>query len=186
MIRQRLVRLATVFTAAALALMLIGVGSVSASPPNWSMAVTKLPPTVAAGANAGYVVTITNGGPSNIATLFLVDNAGNTSYVGTPTQGSCQPAGGPLKCSFGTLRAGRSVTVTVAHTVGTSGFSVTFQANSTGSTFSDTGGTSHGDTLAKTVTTSVSNSQNFGGGFVLGTGTVQDYQTVGQSNHQAT
>ena len=186
MIRNRVGRLATVFTAAALAVMLLGVGSVSASPPHWSMAVTKLPPTVAAGANAGYVVTITNAGPSNIATLFLVDDAGNTSYVSTPTQGSCLAAGVPLKCTFGTLRAGRSVTVTVAHTVGTSALTVTFQANTTGSTFSDTGNTSHGDTLSKTVTTSVSSSQNFGGGFVVGSTTVQNYQTVGNSNKQAT
>ena len=185
MIRKRLSRLATVFTTAALAVMLVGVGSVSANPPHWSMTVTKLPPTVKAGADAGFVITITNAGPSNIATLFLVDDAGNTSYVGTPTQGSCLAAGVPLKCTFGTLRAGKSVTVTVAHTVGTTALTVTFQANTNGSTFSDTGNTSHGDTLSKTATTSVSNSPNFGGGFIVGSTTVLNYQTVGSGNKQA-
>jgi hypothetical protein len=182
----RLRRLTAVVTAASLALLLLGTGTALASPPNWSMTVVKLPPTVAAGANAGYVVTVKNSGPSNIASLFLVSDATSApSYVSTPTQGSCVSS--PLlNCNFGALTAGNSVTVTVAYGVGSSNFTVTFQANTSGATFSDTRGTSHGDTLSNQVTTAVSNSQNFGGGFVVGSTTVQDNQSVGRRNLQAT
>ena len=47
-------------------------GVASASPPNWTMTVTKLPGTVSPGATAGYQVVITNNGPSNISQLYLV------------------------------------------------------------------------------------------------------------------
>lgn len=182
-------RLTSIVTAAFLAVMLFGTGVVSASPPNWVMTVVKVPPTVGANANAGYTVTIANNGPSNISSLFLVDDIATApSYVGTPTQGSCNQTGA-LYCAFGTLNANQSVTVTVAYKVGTSNFSVNFQGNTNGATFSDAGHHSHGDTLAPnpvTTTTSVSNSQNFGGGFVVGDTSVQDFQTVGKKNPQAT
>jgi hypothetical protein len=179
-------RLTSVVAAAFLALMLFGAGIAQASPPNWAMSIpNKVPPTVAAGANAGYTFTVTNNGPSNISQLFVVANITDTpAYVHT-TKGTCN-ATGALYCNVGGLVAGQSVDFVVAYTVGTSNFTVIFQANTSGSTFSDQKGTSHGDTLSRSVTTSVSNSQNFGGGFVVGDTSVQDFQTVGKKNPQAT
>jgi hypothetical protein len=181
-------RLAGVVTTALLGLMLVGAGVAQASPPKWVMDVTKLPPTVAAGGNAGYFVKITNNGPSNINTLFLTTEETTVpAYVSLPSQGSCDLSG-RLNCAFGTLTATHSVTVTVAYTVGTSNFGITFRGSTSGLTTSD-GGTSRGDYLysnPKVTTTTVSNSQNFGGGFVIGSTTVQDIQTVGRNNPQAT
>jgi len=147
-------------------------GVASAAPPNWTMTVTKLPDTVSPGAAAGYQVVITNNGPSNISQLYLVSKVGDsitvpTSYV-TTTQGTC-PAG-PLSCSFGALNAGSSVTVVVGYTTPGSGssFNVTFEGNTTGSTFTDVKGRSHGDLLLSDpviTTTALNSNKNFGGFF---------------------
>jgi hypothetical protein len=150
-------------------------GVASAAPPNWRMTVTTLPPTVSPGAPAGYQVTITNLGSGNIAALYLVAEVNGsvdvpTVYL-TTTQGTCDPVGQPLDCSFGALNAGDSVTVVVAYTTPTSGssFSVEFQGNTTGNTFADgIKGRSHGDTLLPdpvVTTTALNNGKNFAGFF---------------------
>lgn len=191
MIRQRLGRLATVLTASVTALLLLGVATVSAAPPNWSMTVEKLPATVSPGAHAGYRITITNGGPSNIAAVYLVsDKTAQPAYVSTPSQGSCNVSGA-LRCAFGALGAGTSAVVTVAYGTPLSGnsFGVTFQANGTGETFSDTKGRSHGDTLfadPKTTVTAISASADFAGGFAVGQTDWANAQTVRRQNPQAT
>jgi hypothetical protein len=167
-------------------------GAVSASPPRWSMTVTDLPSVVQNGSNAGYRVTISNAGPSNISTLFLVTKVSNSpSYVGRPTQGSCSaPGAGSLVCNFGALAAGASVTVVVAYATPSSGtsFDPVFQANSNGATFSDPRHTSHGDTLqdpSETPTTLTSDI-NFAGGFAIDQGAVADNAVLGRSNVQST
>jgi hypothetical protein len=182
-------RVASIVSAAALASMLLGVGTAVANPPHWVMDVQKLPPTVGANTNAGFFVTITNNGPSNIATLFLTSDAtANPSYVGTPSQGTCNAAAsGLLRCAFGTLTAHHSATVTVAYGVGSSAFNITFAGSTTGNTPTD-GGSSHGDFLyatPKITTVGVSNSQNFGGGFSLTTGLVAN-GALGGGNTQQT
>jgi hypothetical protein len=167
-------------------------GAASASPPRWSMVVTDLPPVVHNGSNAGYQVTISNAGPSNISTLFLVTQTQDSpSYVGTPTQGSCSAAGsGPLTCSFGALVAGASVTVVVAYATPASGtsFDPVFQANSNGATFSDSKKTSHGDTLQdpNETPTTLTTDINFAGGFSLDLSPVGDNADIGKNNVQST
>jgi hypothetical protein len=170
---------------------LVAAGTASASTPNWSMQVVDLPGTVHNGANAGYQITVSNGGPSNISQLYLVTRTTDSpSYVVT-SQGSCSAVGaGPLKCSFGALTAGSSLSVTVAYTTPATGSSYDpgFEVNSNGLTFSDPNHTSHGDTLVdpNETATVLTNSGDFGGGFSITTGTVQDDQTLGKNNVQST
>lgn len=191
MIRQRLGRFVTVITTAAVAMMVLGVGAVSAAPPRWTMTVDKLPGVVSPGADAGYRVTVTNLGPSNISQLFLTsDQTAQPSYISAPSQGSCAPTG-RLFCSFGALVAGASVVVTVAYETPTTGnaFGVVFQANSNGATFSDTKKRSHGDTLEPDprVTSTVLNaSPHFAGGFAVDATTYANDQDVKRQNPQAT
>src|SRR5215218_1861158 len=91
-------------------------GSASAAPPKWSMSVVDLPSLVANGSGAGYRVTITNRGPSNISTLFLVTKIQDSPAFVTTTQGACSaPGAGPLFCSLGALNAGQSVTVVAGY-----------------------------------------------------------------------
>jgi hypothetical protein len=161
-----------------------------ASPPRWSMDVVKLPPQVHTGSDAAYAVSITNKGPSNISALYLVTGSGRTTdFVGQPTQGSCPgTATGGLACTFGALRAGQTVSVTVVYPTsaadGTS-FDPAFQANTTGLTFSD-GGTSHGDTLTFKAATALTTSGDFGGGYSLNNSKVSDDQSIGTGNQQST
>jgi hypothetical protein len=163
----------------------------SASPPRWSMSVTDLPSVVHNGSNAGYQVTISNAGPSNISTLFLVTKIQSSpSYVDHPTQGTCSaPGAGPLTCNFGALPAGASMSVVVAYATPSTGtsFDPVFQGNSNGTTYSDPGN-SHGDTLqdpSETPTTLTSD-VNFAGGFALDQSPVGDNATLGKTNVQST
>jgi len=182
-------------TASLLAVSVLG-GSASAATPNWDMEpVVLLPSSVTPGEAAGYKVTIRNDGPSNIAQLFLVAYLGDTDspaptpvYTKVAPKGSCPNTGGSLYCTLGSLKAGKSVTVTVAFTTPTEGatFSIRFVANTTGATSSD-GGTSHGDTIDETGTTTLTSDPDFAGRFVLGNNlTVANGLALGADNHQST
>ena len=200
--RIRRLRAMPIAAAALLVLSVLGTGAVSAAQANWSMTVDLLPSTVTPGAAAGYKVTITNAGPSNISQLFLVDSSSATPvYISQPAlfDDSTTPptsigpapacnATGPLYCPLGALNADTSVTVTVAYTTPSSGssFSLTFEANTSGSTFSDKGGNSHGDTLKTSVSTALSSDKNFAGAFALTTGTIGDATKLGPKNIQST
>ena len=177
--------------------MLLSVAGVAvASPPNWDMQVTLLPSSVSPGAPAGYRVTIHNGGASNISALYLVDdNPATPVYLVSGRPGTCGETGstpppGPLYCSFGALNAYDSVSITVAYTTPTTGTStnITFQANTSGSTFSDgLKNRSHGDQLTLKVTTALSSNKNFAGTFSTLTGTsVGDSDVLSGSNKQST
>jgi hypothetical protein len=170
-------------------------GVALASPPNWVMTVEKLPEVVSNSSPAGYRVTIVNNGPSNISSLFLVDNNDATPvYLTSSRPGTCNetpPLSGPLRCSFGALNNGQSVTVVVAYATPSSGgsFAITFQGNTTGDSFKDFKNRSHGDLLladpAITVT-GLTTSKNFAGRFGLDGSIVSNDQNVGNKNVQAT
>lgn len=185
MFRRLTSRLATGVVGALLGVMLLGVGGVSASTPNWGMTVTPVPDTVAPGNLAGYTLVITNSGPSNISQLFLDASQTTAAYAST-TQGSCVLS--PFQCSFGALNAGGSITVIVAFTTPTSGtsFSVVFQLNTSGATFSDKGGNSHGDTFNVTGTTTLNGSPDFTGGFTItGADTLTTSTNLSKKNPQS-
>jgi hypothetical protein len=162
--------------------------TVLATPPNWSMTVVELPPSVSPGSPAGYEVTVTNNGPSNISKLFLTTSTNNnpsTVYVQGP---GCRAAGEPLFCSLGALRKSRSVSVTVAFATPASGssFSIAFEANTSGASDSD-GGTSHGDVLTETGTTALNgDTQDFFGTFATAKGDAGNSQTLNAGNPQTT
>ena len=171
---------ATLVAAASLIIGLFAPTTLMAAEPSWEMTVTPLPSQVSPGADAGYAVTITNTGTSNIAKVFLAntslpsDDGGLTpSPDPTPnpvyvSSNKCDDAGQPLFCSLGALRAGRSVTVVVGYSTATAPagiFQVVFEANTTGATDSDPG-SSHGDSLRGAGTTTLSDGEgNFAGRF---------------------
>jgi hypothetical protein len=158
----------------------------AAKPAGWTMTAVPTPSVVHNGANAGYVVTISNSGPSNIAALYL-DTADSPTYVSGPA-GACSTPGVPLHCSFGALTAGSSVTVTVAYATPSSGtkFSEQFLSNTTGATTSDQGGDSHGDNKTATGSTTLTTDKNFAGGFAIDRESVGTDTSLGNKNVQAT
>jgi hypothetical protein len=173
--------------------MLASAGIVQASPPHWVMDVTALPASIQPDANAGYEVTITNNGPSNISALYLVTQTTDAPiYVDDSGDGrnACTDKDVQLKCSFGALNANESVTVTVAYDVSATAKSYDpgFEGNTTGEAFKDPS-RSHGDALVDLdfTGTTVRADKNFGGSFnlVLG-GAVFNAQTLTGQNKQAT
>lgn len=159
--------------------------------PNWVGSATPLPSTVTPGKPAGYLVTIHNNGPSNISKLYLFTLAGTESVVYTaPSQGSCTPSG-RLSCTLGSLRSGGTVTVTTAFATSSSQTGqqdVTFEWDTSG-LGSGSGDNSHGDALRLPASTKFSaDGTNFAGGFVISAGdkTIQNNQTIGSGNRQAT
>jgi len=166
-------------------------GAASAATPNWSMSVVDLPSLVANGSGAGYRVTISNSGPSNISTLFLVTKLQDSPSFVTTTQGTCSaPGAGPLFCNFGALNAGQSETVVAGYVTPASGssFDPVFQANSNGATFSDPKGNSHGDTLQdpNETPTQLTTSRDFAGGFALNRNNVTTGASLSKTNVQST
>jgi hypothetical protein len=201
--RKRLGRLATVLTVASLALMLVGVGGVSASNPTWAIDIQRLPVTVGAGHEAGYRVTVSNAGPSNINTLSMkvttpvTPNAAPSYFSGLAwnfgDHGGCTGTGpggsGPLACDLGTLSATQAVTFTVAYHVptGTTGtFDLTVAIQSASGNTNPDGGHSRGDAFSKTASTGIGNSQTFDGGFSIDGATYQTTGNLGRNNKQST
>ena len=187
MIRARATRLAAVVSAVVVATTMFA-GVASAAPPNWGMTVTKLPPSVSPGQPAGYAVDIVNNGPSNISQLYLTDDNGQTPLEVTTSLGSCN-ASGPLFCSFGAVNPGVVVHVLVVYATPASGsqFAVTFQLNTTGTTFTDVKNRSHGDLLTVPVSTALNNNKNFAGFYNLnGNGAIHNDNNLSGNNRQST
>ena len=73
------------------------------------------------GLSHGYLITVTNNGPSDATAAAITDAwpAGFSQGLIVPSQGSCAPVGpGPdFSCALGTIPAGASATVSVAYTV---------------------------------------------------------------------
>lgn len=182
-------------TAAAFVLLstaiLASAAGVQASPPKWVMNVVALPGSVAPGATAGYSVTITNNGPSNISSLYLVTKTTDSTVYVDDSAGrdACSIAGQPLKCSFGALNPLEHVTVIVAYiTSGPSPYDPGFEGNTTGQAFTDPK-RSHGDVLTDELFagTSLNTDKNFGGAFdVSFGGVVSNNASLTGQNKQST
>ena len=189
--------------AAALTVALAGLGggTVNAATPDWSMDAVATPAAVSAGVDAGYVITISNNGGSNISQVYLTDALQNlagtefanpatilpTSYV-NPSQGTCDPVGVRLACSLGAIRAHKSATITVAYTVPagtTSPFKRIFEGNTTG-VAGDQGGNSHGDVRQAVGSTDIGTGDDFAGRFIAGTDLVVGDAPIGPGNNQST
>lgn len=199
MIRKRLGRIATLISTAMLATMLLGVGSASAANPTWAVSFDRLPNVVSPGNDAGWFVTVTNDGPSNINDLNISitsEEAGAlpSYFVGMDLSSggteSCSTATGALVCNVGTLVDDGTVTFTVAFDVpstdtGTFDLNISLRAG-TGDTETDGPGKSRGDKVTFTNSTPISSSSNFDGGFTVDDFTYQTNQNIGRRNLQAT
>jgi Domain of unknown function DUF11 len=179
---------------ATIGIMIMSASFVAAAPPKWVLPVVKLPAAVSPTGDAGYRITFTNNGPSNISSAFLTSDSELTPvYLKSSRPGTCNELGtlsGPLFCSFGALNDDETVVVTVAYdvtgTVGNS-FDISFQANTTGSTFSDTRDRSHGDQLTTAVSTAIVDNKNFAGTFSASAdGSIANDQALSGNNKQGT
>ena len=201
MIRKRLSRLATAFTASVMLVAMLATSPVAAKNPSWYILHDELPNIVAAGNDAGYFITVGNTGPSNINTLSLTVTpvatplAAPTYFDGltwnTGAHGSCINTGptgvGPLTCDLGTVVPGQFVTFTVAYdvplgTIGTFDVDIAIQSGA-GNTGSD-GGSSRGDAKTVTAKTTINNSPNFDAGFVVDDLLYETTGSLGRGNKQ--
>lgn len=164
-----------------LGLMLFVPGLVAAKPPGWAINAVATPPKVLNESDAGWVVTVSNGGKSNISAVYLVTNIPDDDPLGVPSFVSgatwtgqtgpsdpCSDAGaGPLLCSFGNIVAGGSVTFTVAFPAPATGstWSFKFLGFGNGNTPSDEGNTSHGDFVEGQASVDLTTDKNFAGTF---------------------
>jgi hypothetical protein len=176
------------------------VPAASAAPPKWSITATQAATFVNSGSAQAFDITITNNGPSNISSLYLVaasDNSGSTAsvvadepvYITSSRAGACSNPDGGLLCSFGAVNKGVTVTVTVAYTMPlASGNTILFGLNTTGLVVG--GNNSHGDAIYTTpqvVTILPATEINRGGKFTLANNdSVSNDQAVSSSNVQAT
>jgi hypothetical protein len=186
--RKQLSRVGSALIGATLLLAAL-VPAATAAPPKWTIAVDNLAPVVKPGNDAGFRVTITNLGPSNISALYLTSNQTFAPKYVSPNPWCA--TSGLLFCSFGALNAGAAVTIDViAYTVpsNASKFDIVFQANTNGKTFSDKGGNSRGDTLDGTPVPSLTlnSNANFGGGYIVDNTAVSNSTSLGNRNIQST
>lgn len=188
-------------SAALLALMTLGIGSVSAQNPSWFINITPTPAKVGAGHDAGFIVTVGNTGPSNINDLRVIvtpsdllpldsaaDDPTHVSDLVYKFSGTANCTGlRPLTCELGTLEDDEEVTFTVAYAVpagmtGNFDISVAIRA---GTGDPDGKNNSRGDKTEKTGF-AVIGSGNFDGGFVVGADSYQTNPNLGNRNNQST
>ena len=74
---------------------------------------------VSAGAGFTYTVTVANGGPSDAATVSMVDvlPAGVLFVSAVPDQGSCAEVAGIVTCTLGTVASGAAIDIVISVTV---------------------------------------------------------------------
>jgi hypothetical protein len=188
-----------------LAVMLLSVGGTSAKTPGWAISTPVVnPDPVGPGNYALYSFTISNTGASksNISALYLKTDLADTDPLAVPgwiqkvqyngQTGPANPCGtnppsGPFNCTLGALNYGSTIDFEIVFKVPATAGTYTFHllATGNGNTPSDSGGTSHGDTLSKAASVTVSGSDEYDAGFTLGTGgTFDTTGTLGRSNKQ--
>jgi hypothetical protein len=194
--RRRIARTTgTLGVAVALAASALTTPTLAALPAGAVGNATATPATVSAGSYAGFVLSFTNNGPSNISNLFLVadtplgwqfvDTVNGPALNGTQ-YGSC--TGTSLLCNFGAVPAGTGPILVTAVYLTPAGLNspvtITFHYNSTGTT----GGKSHGnDIAAPSGTVTVTTDKNLGGQFAYnGNNTVADNPNLSKNNKQST
>jgi uncharacterized repeat protein (TIGR01451 family) len=187
--------LALWFTIALVLSAVAGPALTAAATPQVFLTVVASPPEASQGAMVGFTITVDNRGNSN-SSQSAVDATipTGTTYAGVyPSSTSCSTAtAGHVVCTLGGIPGHTSVTFALAFQTTASTptpVSTTVNGQTTG-TPGDPGGNSHGDQFNGSPATSsitlTASSGDFSGRFVTGDLFVQDTQTVGSSNLQAT
>lgn len=175
--------------------MLIGPGTVSAATPLLIQGASALTPLVTNGDYVAFSATIFNNDTSTVSQLFLLegDSAGNTSngtfYSAKPTQGKCN-ATGPLYCALGQLKPGKTATVTIVYLApaAPTARALFYGMFNTTGLGSGGGDNSHGDQWDVAADASLTNSDEFGGRYVVNNGAkiVQNLQALSNANPHST
>ena len=191
--RSRIRRLLGLTAAASLTLAALGAGPAMAATPDWNVAFKSLPAAVKAGNDAGWEVTVSNDGPSQINALtatIRVEGGGAPVWWGpmpisTGGFATCAPTASSLVCDLGTMVDNATATITVAFntpsTVGNQFDIFVDLVAGTGDTGSDGPGKSRGDADTFDWPTAVVTNPNYDGGFVVSDDT---YVTTGDLRRQ--
>lgn len=171
----------------------------AAAVPNVFLTVVASPPEATQGAMVGFTITVDNQGNST-SSQSSVDATipTGTTYAGVypgvyPSSSDCAAAAGHVICALGGIPGHTSVTFALAFQT-TASTPMTVSTTVTGQTTGtpgDPGDNSHGDQfmgspVTRSITLVLASNNDFSGRFVTGDLTVQDNQTVGSSNLQAT
>ncbi len=88
--------------------------NVSDNPTDLSVTKTDSPDPVNVGDDLTYVINVTNHGPESTDVTLTDTLPPQVTFVSaTPSQGSCNEAGGTVTCNLGTMASGGSATVTI-------------------------------------------------------------------------
>jgi uncharacterized repeat protein (TIGR01451 family) len=187
------------FTVALVLGAMTGPALTTAAVPSVYLTVVASPPEATRGALVGFTITVDNQGNSTSSQSSVDATIPNgTTYAGVypgvyPSTTSCPAAAGHVVCTLGGIPGHTSVTFALAFQTTDSTptpVSTTVTGQTTGTPGKD-GGNSHGDDfigsgLSFSIALVLSSNGDFSGRFVTGDLTVQDNQTVGPSNLQAT
>lgn len=196
MARARMGRVGVALGAASLLIAGLFAGTAQAAQANWSVEIQPTPPKVEFGTAAGFFITFTNAGPSNVSQLYYVDDVapfGDQNPDPAPvyfesSQGSCAVTAGDLRCTLGAVNAGQTATIEVAYPAPTNGANLAYkgEVNSTGVSLNDKGKNSHGDALGASATALLAaGNGNFGGRFnTQNNGNVVNGQVLSGTNKQ--
>jgi len=168
----------------------------TAAVPSVYLIVVPSPPEATQGALVGFTITVDNQANSNSSQSVVDATIPNgTRYAGPyPSSTSCSTAtAGHVICSLGGIPGHTAVTFALTFQQTSPSFTGPVTTTVTGFTTGTPGGgnNSHGDNfinsgLSYAIALVPGSNGNFSGGFVTGDLTVQDNQTVGSSNLQAT
>jgi Flp pilus assembly protein TadG len=181
-----------------LALMLIVPSTVSAAVPVLTDSWDVIPSTVKNGDFVAFRASIKNDDTSTVSQLFLdelVEDPTLTFVSISPSQGTCDTTGDKFLCTLGQLKPRRTATVTAIYQTPLTGSSATvrWEFNTTG-LGSGGGDNSHGDSwpsgegTTDLLTVALSNSDDFGGRYVLNSNLqiVENSQALNNANPHST
>lgn len=178
------------------ATLLSATGSALAAVPSADADSSAIPGTYSSGNAAGFRGTFRFTDGSTLAKLYLnLKTTGADANVyftatknGANVARNCTVGAALTTCVFKTVRFDDRFVVTSAYSTSAAAVTANFVWSTTGSTGSDGGNTSHGDTWDDIPrTASLSTDPNFGGGFSVSSGSsIANSQAISATNKQAT
>jgi uncharacterized repeat protein (TIGR01451 family) len=187
--------LALWFTLALVLGAMAGPALTAAAIPSVHLLVEKSPPVATQGALVGFTITVDNRGNSTSSQSMVTATVpAETTYAGVyPNSTNCAEGTGLVTCDLGSIPGNTSVTfaLTFQTTADTDTPVTTLVKGFTTGTPGDPGGKSHGDDFigsgaSHSISLVPTSNGDFSGRFVISDLLVQNNQTVGSSNLQAT